>query len=276
LNDERDGNNYTVVKLGAHWVMAQNLNYQKNLTWQANASMPNTSTSGANTGLIGHFWCPGGYSSSTATSTRASCDVWGALYSWETAMSFDGLGSWTEVAIYNAGAANSTNGKFNHGRTATGSGTGGRGICPSNWHVPTDFEWGEILDAMESGGGTKHQTAVGGWAGADAGTRAKAACTVGDNSISGDAYVNDTRANWYYNASTLGTDNYQFRVIPSGMRWADGSSFSYRGSATYFHSSSLDSSTDGLSRGIEYQSSKVYRHINLWRAMGLSVRCVRD
>jgi uncharacterized protein (TIGR02145 family) len=191
-------------------------------------------------------------------------------------MSFDGLGSWSEVAKYNTGAANATNSKFNHGRTANGSSTGGRGICPPNWHVPTDFEWGVILDGMESGGGTAHQTASStGWIGTDAGSRGKAACTVDDNSTSGNTYVNDTQANWYYNSSTLGTDYYGFRVLPAGYRYYSGSSFNYRGNYAYFWSSSAYSSTNAWNRYFYYLYATVYRSYNS-RSYGFSVRCVRD
>jgi uncharacterized protein (TIGR02145 family) len=275
LMDERDGNNYTVVKIGGKWIMAQNLNYQKNLTWQANSNMPATGT-GQNTALIGHFWCPGGYSSTTATSTRASCDVWGALYSWETAMSFDGLGSWSEVATYSTGAANAANSKFNHGRSASGSGTGGRGICPPNWHVPTDFEWGEILDGMESGGGTAHQNASGmGYFGTNAGSRGKAACTVGDNSTSGNAYVNDTQANWYYYASTLGTDAYGFRILPAGYRYQVSTYMGGRGEMSYLWSSASYHENLSWMRLFYYDYARVRRYASN-RAYGASVRCVRD
>jgi uncharacterized protein (TIGR02145 family) len=183
LTDERDAKVYPVVKIAGRWIMARNLNYQEGLTWQANSNQPST-TSGQDLDLIGHFWCPGGDAGeSTATSTRASCDVWGALYSWETAMSYDGKGSWTESpSSYNTDAANTAAAKVNHGRTASGSGRGGRGICPPNWHVPTDNEWGIILDGMESGGGTVHQSSeLSDWLGTDAGTRGKSKCTVGDN-----------------------------------------------------------------------------------------------
>jgi uncharacterized protein (TIGR02145 family) len=275
LMDERDGNNYTVVKIGDRWIMAQNLNYQKDLTWQANSNMPSTGT-GQNTALIGHFWCPGGYSSTTVTSTRASCDVWGALYSWETAMSFDGLGSWSENATYNTGAANAANSKFNHGRSASGSGTGGRGICPPNWHVPTDFEWGVLLDAMESDGGTVHQTTSSvGTIGTNASSRGKAACTVGDNSTSGNTYVNDTQTNWYYDASSLGTDNFGFRVLPAGARYFDGAEYYLRGERACFRTSSAYSSVHAWMRTYAYNDAEVHRYGGI-RSYGMSVRCIRD
>jgi uncharacterized protein (TIGR02145 family) len=276
LTDERDNKNYPVVKIGGRWIMARNLNYQTGLTWQANSNSPST-VSGSNTALIGSFWCPGGYSSPATTSTRASCDVWGALYSWETAMSFNGLGAWTEApSSYNTGAANTANAKANHGRTASGSGRGGRGICPPNWHVPTDNEWGILLDGMESAGGTAHQNASGtGTYGKDAGSRAKSKCTVADKSTTGSTYVNDTQANWYYYSSTLGTDALRFRALPSGNRTNTGSSFYHRGLDLSLWSSSLASTANALYREFSYDLSNTLRK-NAPRSHGAPTRCMRD
>jgi uncharacterized protein (TIGR02145 family) len=278
LTDERDNKNYTVVKIGGRWIMAQNLNYQTSLTWQANANSPNTN-SGSGSTTIGHFWCPGGYSSSTATSTRASCEVWGALYSWETAMMLDGKwtssvkssSAWSERTDYgtNTSSANTQN----HGQSDGGATTGGRGICPPNWHVPTDGEWGDVLNTMETST-TNHNTSTG-WIGAIAGSRGKSKCTVADKSTSGGTYVSDTQANWYYNSSTLGTDFYGFRLLPTGLRRPDGSYFNSRGTETIFWTSSASSSTNAWSRQISYNAATVERYRD-YRSFGFPVRCIRD
>jgi uncharacterized protein (TIGR02145 family) len=279
LMDERDNKNYTAVKIGDRWIMAQNLNYQKDLTWQANANQPFT-TSADGTPGIGNFWCPGGYSTPATVSTLASCNVWGALYTWETAMSLDGKGAWPSDALttYCTDAANSPNCKLNWGRTATGYGSGGRGICPPNWHVPTDFEWGVIFDNMESGGGTAHQTAEGisVWVGSDAGQRAKAKCIVADHGTSGNVYVNDEHPNWYYNSNTLGSDEFGFRALPAGIRIWTATEFMERGVRTHFISSSAyNNGTSLWARTLRYQDKKVELRINM-RANGMSVRCIRD
>jgi uncharacterized protein (TIGR02145 family) len=273
LMDERDSKAYPVVKIGGRWIMARNLNYQEGLIWEANAVDPPAMTY---SDLIGYFWCPGGYSAATATSTRESCDVWGALYAWETAMMLDGYGTWTEVNAYNIGAANAANSDYNHGRTDhSGTGTGGRGICPPNWHVPTDNEWGRLSDAME-GGGTTHQTAAGaGWYGTNAGIRGRAVCTVPDNSTSGGLYVSDTQVNWYYYASTLGTDTYNFHALPTGVRNQDGSNFYYRGIDASFWSSTSEGSVRGHYRDFAYSTGQMFRQSG-WRSYGFTIRCMRD
>jgi uncharacterized protein (TIGR02145 family) len=280
LTDERDNNNYTVVKIGNRWIMAQNLNYQKDLIWQTNSNKPSTNT-GRNTGLIGHFWCPGGYSSTSGTSTQGSCDVWGALYSWETAMMVDGKwtssaktsSTWLEPSTY--GTNPNLGNPQNHARSDAGATTGGRGICPPNWHVPTDSEWGDVLNAMESGGGTAHNATTGN-RGTDAGARGKSKCVVANRNTSGNTYVNDNAANWYYYSSTLGTDVYGFRVLPAGRRNNSGSYFGYRGRNAYFWNSTAYNSSSAGYRYFSYNRANVYRHGDASRSSGFSVRCIRD
>jgi uncharacterized protein (TIGR02145 family) len=276
LTDERDNKNYPVLKMGDRWMMARNLNYQEGLVWYTNSAQPDQGT-GSYDKLRGVFWCPGGYCSSTVTSTLASCEVWGALYAWETAMMLDGKGTWTEASTstYNTGAANAEGSKTNQGRVeSTGSTYGGRGICPPNWHVPTDNEWGIILDGMEDGNSTAHQNASSGWYGTIAGARGKSKCTTESGDDTGDAYVNDGTAYWYYHAA-MGTDAYGFRVLPTGSRFATGDYLSLRGTGTFFWSSSTADIGCAWRRNYYYYSTLVNRNCSD-RSNGYPVRGIRD
>jgi uncharacterized protein (TIGR02145 family) len=281
LTDERDNKIYPVVKIANRWIMARNLNYQEGLTFNSASNEPVTTSGGSVKNLMSQFWCPGGNSSTASTSTQGSCDVWGALYAWETAMMLDGKGTWAEAgtSTYNTGAADATDAKINQGRLgSTGSTHEGRGICPPNWHVPTDNEWGIILDGMEKDGGTNHQNAPSAtWYGANAGTRGKSACTTPSTVTSGGEYVNDGTANWYYYSSDSykGTDVYGFRVLPSGYRNDNGSYFSSRGIAAYVWSSSANSGSLAWNRRFTNSDARVYRG-SYTRSNGFSVRCIRD
>jgi uncharacterized protein (TIGR02145 family) len=263
LIDERDLNIYTAVKIGGRWWMGQHLNYQAGLTYFDQHSKPN-GTIGSNPALRGGFWCP---SNSSGTVPRYVCDYWGALYAWETAMMLDGKGTWTEVSgSYCTGAANSDNCKINHGRSASsGTAIGGRGICPPNWHVPTDFEWGVLLDAMESGGGTAHQTTSvnSTWVGNDAGTRGKARCQ-GSNS--------DTNPVWDRGA---GTDDYNLHGIASDERNNNGTMGAVRGLYVHFWSSNPTSATQAALRLMDSDHNGV-KSARPDRSVGESVRCVKD
>jgi uncharacterized protein (TIGR02145 family) len=280
LTDERDNKIYPVVKIGGRWIMARNLNYQEGLAFNSASNKPVTTSGGSVRNLMSQFWCPGGNSSTASTSTQGSCDVWGALYTWETAMMLDGKGTWEEAgtSTYNKGAANAEGSKTNQGRKAlTGNDHEGRGICPVNWHVPTDNEWGKILDAMEDNGtgtGVNHQDAESSnWYGTYAGKFGKSTCTTASSSGTG---VDDTHAYWYYNTDpTKGTDEYGFRVLPAGRRYYNGSYFVNRGSHAFFWSSSATSGSDAWIRYFSYNEASVYRAY-YYRSYGFSVRCIRD
>jgi uncharacterized protein (TIGR02145 family) len=263
LTDERDDNNYAVVKIGGRWIMAQNLNYQQGLYFNENASEANgvEFTSTANGApAIGSFWCPGNGTSAALT----DCDYWGALYTWETAMSFDGKGAWTESpATYNTGAANSAAAMVNHGRTSSGAGRGGRGICPPNWHVPTDNEWGVLFDVME-GGGNAHQTAGVGVVGVNAGLRAKSKCG---------GIPSDTQVFWHDGGQ--GTDDYNFRALPASLREWGGLTIFGRGQYVHLWSSSANNEWEALMRSFDAELTAAYR-ANQGRTRGFPIRCIRD
>jgi uncharacterized protein (TIGR02145 family) len=275
IRDERDNKVYPVVKLGGRWIMARNLNYQgtsgtNTLTWYAESKSP-SSVSGSGSATIGSFWCPG--TSGTTTSNRANCDVWGALYSWETAMMVDG--KWSDDNRNSSSWANPSASTGDYLSLNGGRGTKPHGICPLNWHVPTDAEWADILDAME-GSGTAHRGSGAGWKGSYAGYYGKSACNCpsaasceGDNG----EYASTS---WYGGSSSKpGDDKYGFRVLPAGRRNGGGSGYGPRGSSAWFWSSSAQNDVYAWDRRIDYDRPDVNRSYTN-RSAGFSVRCIRD
>jgi uncharacterized protein (TIGR02145 family) len=280
LTDKRDNKNYPVVKIGSRWVMARNLNYQKDLNFNAASNQANgksfiSTTNG--TPAIGSFWCPG--ANGATTSTQVACEVWGALYTWETAMMVDGKftssahnsSTWSEPSSYgtNTNSANTQN----HARSDAGAVTGGRGICPPNWHVPTDEEWGVLLNEIETG--TKNHNAGIQWLGTDAGTRAKSKCTAPSGDASGNTCENDPEMPWC-GSCTESTDTYGFRVHPAGLRHTDGPHFANRLGAVYYWSSTAYSGGGAWRRHFGCRFTGACRGHEYPRAMGFSVRCIRD
>jgi uncharacterized protein (TIGR02145 family) len=285
LTDERDRNNYTVVKMpDGKWWMAQNLNYQKDLVWnrnsnEANGSAFTTTTNGIP--AIGSFWCPAGVDGAMATvssANRAGCAVYGALYTWETVMMVDG--KWSDelhnssnfvepVYSTNTAAGNTNNG----GRGATK-----RGICPPNWHVPTDDEWGNMLN-LSGTKGTDFNNGRDAWLGVnddagESGARLKATCTC---PFGNTGCVDDTKSDWLYSpfAANEGTDIFGFRVVPANRRWFTGEHYEPRGREAAFWSSSSWSETYAWRRNFSFESSMV-RRSECRRGSGQSVRCVVD
>jgi uncharacterized protein (TIGR02145 family) len=283
LTDQRDGKIYRVVKMPNNKIwMAQNLNYQKGLVFNERSNMANGvafTTAGSGSPTIGSYWCPG--VTGDKVSVKEGCDIWGgALYSWETAMSLDGKGTWVEggdaaAASYLATGVAASAGTVNFGRTTSAaSTTGGRGICPPKWHVPTEAEWGDLLDCMETSGTTHSaSTASNVWIGAVAGKNAKAAATCPTGTDA--ACATDIDPSWQYHASAAGLDKYGFRVLPAGAREHNGSALNGRGLYANYWSSSANSATNAWRRNFAYNAATVNRNNNN-RSNGFSVRCVRD
>ena len=80
LNPTEGRKYYNIVRMPDNkWWFAENVNFQKDLTWETRADSPFTTTTNGVPG-IGHFLCPGGSGNTVATSNRAGCNLWGALY----------------------------------------------------------------------------------------------------------------------------------------------------------------------------------------------------
>lgn len=109
MTDERDGQTYKTVKIGTQTWMAENLNYNYN------------------TGItIGKSYCYGNASS--------SCDKYGRLYTWPSAMDVAGKFSETGRGCSDLEYCNPVGVV--------------RGVCPSGWHLPSYYEWFALFSAV--------------------------------------------------------------------------------------------------------------------------------
>jgi uncharacterized protein (TIGR02145 family) len=154
----------------------------------------------------------------------ANCDEYGGLYQWNEMMQY----------------------------TTT---QGVQGICPADWHIPTDDEWKILEGTVDS------QYPVGdpiwntfGWRGFDAGLNLK--------STSG----------WVDNGN--GTDLYGFTAIPGGYR-IGGGIFLNTGFNANFWSSTLWGNIDAWHHGLHKNYNEV-RRFSLPKENGYSIRCLKD
>ena len=154
------------------------------------------------------------------------CAKYGRLYRWGTAM--DSAGKWN------------SNGK--------GCGFPNkeclptypiRGICPSNWHLPTNKEFETLIN------------------------------TVGGQTIAGEKLK--STSGWV--AIGNGTDSYSFTALPSGYR-GDGGYFNNKESNTYFWSSTDVNGGSAYYMRLSTSTSANVKVILKYNA--LSVRCVKD
>ncbi len=298
LKDERDNQTYKVVQMpdGRYW-MGQNLNYTNSLTYnnytnRANGA-PYTTADMGGAPAIGSYWCNGATRLNTSmgpfTNQVQVGKAYGALYTWETAMMVDGrctddtktscgISAWNEYWVsgyyYNSNTGNATgsNARKNHGR-----GEGGRGICPLGWHVPTEYEWANMLDKVENTTAYTMQTGSGflernnGY-GAGAKLKNRASC----QSYSNDCNT-DNLPYWNYDNiySPQITDAYGFSIIPAGLRDYSGDGFFFRGEMAGFWASTTGSSDGGFIREFAVDDSGAGR-VNAHRAYGASVRCIKN
>jgi uncharacterized protein (TIGR02145 family) len=114
------------------------------------------------------------------------------------------------------------------------------GLCPTDWHVPTDAEWTTLTDGL------------------------------GGLSLAGEAMKSSASDTPAWN----GTNTSGFSALPGGIRFAFANFYAYVGSDGYWWSASPEG-TEAWYRRIEGGYDNVFRMSNNLRT-GLSVRCVRD
>ena len=115
LTDDRDGQTYKTVKIGAQWWMAENLNFD-----------PGQGGSGED--KYDWSWC--------YNDEPANCDVTGRFYTWA-------------AAIDSVKLANDVDNPQDCGYGRECGLTGKvQGICPSGWHLPSNEEWNALFTAV--------------------------------------------------------------------------------------------------------------------------------
>jgi uncharacterized protein (TIGR02145 family) len=285
--DPRDGIRYNTVKMpdGKVW-FAENLRYTTGLTWNQESGTANGvefSTIEDGAPGTGSYWVPG---EDWATDSRNHdlINIYGALYTWETAMMVDG--KWSDDSRSNSAwdeawlSGNYYTGKAiaNVPEARVSNARSGHGICPPGWRIPTDYEWAAMMDAIN---GTtlftndqRSESEL--YMGTDEGAKLKSTATNDNVSDPGDG-------SWrHYFPWADGTDIYGFRAVPAGARQFRGRWFESRYyDATFWTSSVLEYDPDvnlgrpvpvyGLSNGVANAARG-----QALRSQGSSVRCLRS
>ena len=211
---DKDGNVYDVVKLGNQEWMAQNLKTTKYADGTSISKGNSTSTTTA-------YWY---YPNDNASNK----DTYGLLYNWKAVM------------------RNSSSSSSNPSHV--------QGICPNGWHVPSDAEWTELENYVQS---SSYYTGA-------SGNVAKALASTED---------------WNYSSSSgdVGNDRSKnnstgFSALPAGSYYG---SYNYFGNDAYFWGATESSSSNAYIRYLGYYYDYVDRY-NPSKYGGFSVRCVRD
>jgi len=167
----------------------------------------------------------------------SNCAIYGRLYDWATAMALDQSCNESECA-------NQAVDKH-------------RGVCPEEWHIPSDAEWNILEKYVDPNWVSSNMNNV-------AGTKLKA--KIGWN---WDLYL-ETYGN--------GTDDYGFSALPGGVIFPDGNNYglSYAGywwSATEEYE--ISGSLDSYKRSAGSNTSNLHGNRGSKTSL-LSIRCVKD
>jgi uncharacterized protein (TIGR02145 family) len=284
--DPRDGKSYKTVVMpdGKTW-FAQNLNYTKDLMYNAYAYEANSKqyiypTNGVP--AIGSYWCPG-ETNSNYSGSQNMCNIYGALYTWETAMMVDGKyadetktsSAWDESWIspyyyYNTGTIGTApNADKNNARGGTNVKDGGRGICPKGWHIPTAREWAVMLDKVE-GNGTgilfQNSDENTGTLGTDVGVKLKSSAT---------CTVEQHEPGAWIRTSKPGTNTTGFSAIPAGYLYATPRLFQNLGHTAMLTSASAATNDNAWRLRLLGGSAGADINLNM-RRHAFTIRCISN
>jgi uncharacterized protein (TIGR02145 family) len=199
-----DGNVYNIVTIGTQVWMAENL---KTTKYNDGTPIPNTTDNTTWAALT-----TGAYSDYSNTPSNST--TYGRLYNWY-------------VVDNNAATKVASN--------------GGKNVCPTSWHIPTDAEWTTLTTYL------------------------------GGESVAGGKLKDTT----HWTTPNIGATNETgFTALPGGGRDTNGAFYNI-GNNGYWWSSSEGSTTYALSRYMYYGTTNVSRY-NDFMQYGFSVRCVRD
>ncbi len=211
FTDSRDENVYNTVLIGNQIWMAENLKFLSRVTDPARSSSSVT-----------YFYVYGNNGEDVAAAKATSnYTTYGVLYNWPAAMSL--------------------------AKSSSSNPSGVRGICPADWHLPSDAEWTQLTDYL---GGTSV-----------AGNKSKTTGTI------------EAGTGLWSNPNTGATNESGFTGLPGGSY---NSSFSGMGNSGCWWSSTKHH-TEGYAwiRSLSYITS-YFDYSGTAISRGLSVRCVRD
>jgi uncharacterized protein (TIGR02145 family) len=151
----------------------------------------------------------------------STCDAYGRLYNWATAM---------------AGAT-----------TSSANPSGVKGVCPTGWHLPSDAEWGALMQFVNP------------------------SCSAAANCANAGTYLKATSG---WNSNGNGTDAHGFSALPGGFGGSSGF-FDGVGGYGYWWSATESNASYAYGRSMSYSYAGVLRDDDD-KTILYSVRCVQD
>ncbi len=218
---DADGNIYNTTTIGTQVWMKENL---KTTKYNDGTAIPNITDNNAWAASTTGAYCD--YSN-----TPVNSNTYGRLYNWYTV--------------------------DNNAATKVVS-NGGKNVCPTGWHVPSDDEWTTLTDYLTNNGY--------GYGGSGSNIAKSMAATSGwtTNTIAGTVGNNQADNN-----------SSGFSALPGGSRDYYNGAFADAGDNGLWWSSTATSSTYAFYRYIIYSNTLILSNLGYVQG-GLSVRCLRD
>jgi uncharacterized protein (TIGR02145 family) len=201
-----DGNIYSTIGIGGQCWMAENL---KSTKYNDGTAIPNITDNTAWEALL-----TGAYSD--YNNTPANSTNFGRLYNW--------------FAVDNDA-------------TTKMASNGGKNLCPTGWHVPSDAEW------------TTLTTYLGGF-------------------IVAGGKLKETGTTHWLSPNTGATNETGFTALPGGYRNGPGAYYDFGNHGIWW--SSTKYSTQNVWHRIMNYDDATFHRLYYYKQLGLSVRCVKD
>lgn len=205
--DLRDGSTYNTVQIGSQCWMGENLKY-----------LPQVSLSHVVSDSESYYYVYG-YDGADVLEAKATSNYenYAVLYNWHVTM--------------NAAASSTLNP------------SGIRGVCPEGWHIPSDGEWGDLIEYLG-----------------------------GESVAGGKMKVTDTL--YWQNPNASATNETNFSALPGGALYPNGDFYGIGKDGIWWSSTEHDAEYV-WARYLGYDGGYVTR-FNYTKDVALSVRCVKD
>ena len=129
-----------------------------------------------------------------------------------------------------------------------------RKIAPEGWHIPSDAEWKKLEEYI---GMSQQQTENYAWRGSN----------------EAEKLMNESLIGWPQASIAYGSNLYGFSALPGGCRLHNGYTNQEKNTAFFWTSDVISNQT--IYRSLDAQKKNIFRQ-KIYRAYGMSVRCVKD
>jgi len=139
-----------------------------------------------------------------------------------------------------------------------------RNICPSGWHVASDYEWNQLSEYLIDKYDVITSKNVGDYL---------KSCRQEGSPLGGDCDTQE-HPRWTGHATHYGMDEFGFSALPGGMREANGN-YTAVGYGGFFWSANEITNDEAIAFGFIYDSGELEMGGDVYNN-GFCVRCVKD